>query len=732
MFSLITTILILGIVGSSQQSFAQVNGPVLVSTSDPCFHVGLGSGPDSFMENVVSYMTSQTGYNILLLGSSPSVELLLVNSGYTFTVGSPDTIPFTGYDVIIVDADQICGSDPATYHAQLLSRTADFTAHVDDGGALAVFYPTIEIGNSVGPLDMDFLQGLGSFTFDSNPNQQTVAFNPIAQTHPMFTTPNILAVSDLVWVNFGHGSIVTYPSDFQNFVLVSDGNSGLVFAEGVPDIDGDGVPNSSDICPGFDDNVDTDSDGVPDGCDPVIGICVNGTSDPSGACSCASGYDGDLCENDFNACAIDNGGCHPLVQCFDNPPPINDATCGSCPTGYSGDGITCTDIDECVIGIHDCSVGQSCENTAGSFICEDVNLCEGIPLTQSCIAGLGICADGTQTRTCDVSGTVSPWSVCTPINSPIPEIPNDGIDQDCDGSDLTVIDSDSDGILDEFDNCPLEFNFDQSDIDNDGIGDVCDADHAFVSGLLDQIETLTNNQVSCGVGTTQQGNECVGDGTGSEPIEGNVISEDTTFNLKIQNGETWTITNGATFTGNIKVIDGTLSLEDECTVYGNVHSEGNNDVTIDSCTVTGNVKVDGGSLDITDSTVKGNVNAKNANGVTIVSNPETFEKNLRVQDSTDVTITGNSVTENLRVKTSTNVVIEDNTAYNFNILTNSNVDLNLNIAQKNIQVNGNNLVTITDNHTGKNLAVKNNSDCTHSGNTADGKIRIKDCVEITP
>jgi len=34
-----------------------------------------------------------------------------------------------------------------------------------------------------------------------------------------------------------------------------------------PDSDGDGVPDSQDICPNFDDNIDTDGDGVPDGCD---------------------------------------------------------------------------------------------------------------------------------------------------------------------------------------------------------------------------------------------------------------------------------------------------------------------------------------------------------------------------------------------------------------------------------------------------------------------------------
>jgi len=45
------------------------------------------------------------------------------------------------------------------------------------------------------------------------------------------------------------------------------------------DFDGDGVPNDEDICPGFDDNIDTDGDGVPDGCDPNPTLsCGPGTS----------------------------------------------------------------------------------------------------------------------------------------------------------------------------------------------------------------------------------------------------------------------------------------------------------------------------------------------------------------------------------------------------------------------------------------------------------------------
>ncbi|NRD45193.1 MopE-related protein [Corallococcus exiguus] len=54
------------------------------------------------------------------------------------------------------------------------------------------------------------------------------------------------------------------------------------------------------------------------------------------------------------------------------------------------------------------------------------------------------------------------------------ETPEDGIDQDCDGSDLpAVVDSDGDGIADNVDNCPAVPNADQADTDQDGVGDAC-------------------------------------------------------------------------------------------------------------------------------------------------------------------------------------------------------------------------------------------------------------------
>ena len=67
-----------------------------------------------------------------------------------------------------------------------------------------------------------------------------------------------------------------------------------------------------------------------------------------------------------NFCATNNGGCDLLVTCTSG---TLSAICGACPSGYSGDGTLCTDINECATLNGGCDVNATCNNTVGSFTC---------------------------------------------------------------------------------------------------------------------------------------------------------------------------------------------------------------------------------------------------------------------------------------------------------------------------------------------------------------------------
>jgi hypothetical protein len=62
----------------------------------------------------------------------------------------------------------------------------------------------------------------------------------------------------------------------------------------------------------------------------------------------------------------------------------------------------------------------------------------------------------------------------------------------CDSS-TDVDDADSDGVIDNADNCPNDANADQADADNDGIGDVCDPQPNFADADDDGIEDSADN-----------------------------------------------------------------------------------------------------------------------------------------------------------------------------------------------------------------------------------------------
>jgi len=71
--------------------------------------------------------------------------------------------------------------------------------------------------------------------------------------------------------------------------------------------------------------------------------CVRGSCSPfNGECICPSGWEGDRCEKNINSCV--EGSCYPGVTCIDEPPPSSGFSCGACPSGYQGDGISCTPL----------------------------------------------------------------------------------------------------------------------------------------------------------------------------------------------------------------------------------------------------------------------------------------------------------------------------------------------------------------------------------------------------
>ncbi|KAL5457061.1 hypothetical protein EMCRGX_G034297 [Ephydatia muelleri] len=106
-------------------------------------------------------------------------------------------------------------------------------------------------------------------------------------------------------------------------------------------------------------------------------------------CSCLVGFEGDgvNCTN-INECGRGTNGCSKNATCRDT---IGSYTC-SCNPGFSGDGFNCNDIDECSTGSNTCAGAPNgtCTNTIGSYNCScnsgymgDGRTCVDIDETQS-------------------------------------------------------------------------------------------------------------------------------------------------------------------------------------------------------------------------------------------------------------------------------------------------------------------------------------------------------------
>ena len=68
----------------------------------------------------------------------------------------------------------------------------------------------------------------------------------------------------------------------------------------------------------------------------------------------------------MNECEAQNE-CHYAAGCKNT---IGSYQC-SCHEGYYGDGKNCTDVDECMMSIHNCADNAKCVNHEAYYQCED-------------------------------------------------------------------------------------------------------------------------------------------------------------------------------------------------------------------------------------------------------------------------------------------------------------------------------------------------------------------------
>ena len=109
---------------------------------------------------------------------------------------------------------------------------------------------------------------------------------------------------------------------------------------------------------------------------------------PGGAtCTCKPGFSGNgaSCQ-DVDECANGAAGCDGNAECSNTE---GGFSC-TCIYGFGGDGQTCSDVDECAAGVDSCFPGSTCKNENGGYSCDCGPAgCGGVG--EACQPGLSAC-----------------------------------------------------------------------------------------------------------------------------------------------------------------------------------------------------------------------------------------------------------------------------------------------------------------------------------------------------
>lgn len=149
-----------------------------------------------------------------------------------------------------------------------------------------------------------------------------------------------------------------------------------------------------------------------------------------------------------------------------------------CGDGEVNLGEACDDSGESATCNANCTTsacGDTVVNATAGETCDDGNTTAGDGCSDTCkteACGNGVLDSGEQCEDGNTDSNDGCSSTCQSESGT-----GSGTDTDGDGiPDATDVDDDGDGVLDTADNCPLDVNANQADVNSNGIGDLCEPD----------------------------------------------------------------------------------------------------------------------------------------------------------------------------------------------------------------------------------------------------------------